>query len=115
MALAGFLRSLRVALWQAVANDVLDNAKAAAYSGMLMLFPAFLVVTTLLAVVPAGNNLLGELRTASEQFLPADTMSLLQSYFIARRAFSLQVLLSAAGLSAFAAFFDLRAEEVHKR
>jgi membrane protein len=105
MALAGFLRSLRVALWQAVAaNDVLDTAKAAAYSGMLMLFPAFLVLTTLLAVVPAGNNLLGELRTASEQFLPADTMSLLQSYFIARRAFSLQVLLSAAGLSAFAAW-----------
>jgi membrane protein len=104
MAKVGFLRSLRVALWQAVANDVLDTAKAAAYSGMLMLFPAFLVVTTLLAVVPAGNNLLDELRAASEQFLPADTMSLLQSYFLARRVFSLQVLLSAGGLSAFAAW-----------
>jgi membrane protein len=102
--LAGFFRSLRTALLQAVANDVLDTAKAAAYSGMLMLFPAFLVLTTMLAVIPAGNNLLDKLRIASEQFLPADTMSLLQSYFQSRRVFSLQVLLSAVGLSCFAAW-----------
>jgi len=104
MVLAGFLRSLRSAAWQAMGNDVLDIAKAAAYSGMLMLFPAFLVLTTMLALVPAGNNLLSELRTASEQFLPADTMSLLQSYFQTRRAFSFQVLLSATSLSGVAAW-----------
>ena len=102
--MAGFLRSLRTAVWQAMGNDVLDIAKATAYSGMLMLFPAFLVLTTMLALVPAGNNLLNELRTASEQLLPADTMSLLQSYFQTRRAFSFQVLLSATSLSGFAAW-----------
>ena len=100
---ARFARALRAALWQAVQNDVLDTAKATAYSGMLMLFPAFLVLTTMLALVPAGNTLLDALRTSSEQFLPADTMSLLQSYFQTRRAFSLQVLLSATSLTAFAA------------
>jgi membrane protein len=99
----GFARALRAALWATVQNDVLDTAKATAYSGMLMLFPAFLVLTTLLALVPAGNTLLDALRTSSEQFLPADTMSLLQSYFQTRRAFSLQVLLSATSLTAFAA------------
>ena len=104
MVLAGFLRSLRTALWQAMGNDVLDIAKATAYSGMLMLFPAFLVLTTILALVPAGNNLMDELRSASGQVLPADTMSLLQSYFQTRRAFSFQVLLSAASLSGFAAW-----------
>jgi membrane protein len=98
-----FARALRAALWQALQNDVLDTAKATAYSGMLMLFPAFLVLTTLLALVPAGYTLLDALRTSSEQFLPADTMTLLQSYFQTRRAFSLQVLLSAASLTAFAA------------
>src|SRR5271170_6794375 len=98
-----FGRSLRAAVWQAVQNDVLDTAKATAYSGMLMLFPAFLVLTTMLALVPAGNTMLDALRTSSEQFLPADTMSLLQSYFQTRRAFSLQVLLSATSLTAFAA------------
>lgn len=102
--MTGILRSLRTAIWQAIGNDVLDTAKAAAYSGMLMLFPAFLVITTLLAVLPAGNGLLDELRTASEQILPADTMSLLQSYFHAQRAFSVQVLLSAVSLTVFAAW-----------
>jgi membrane protein len=100
----GFIRSLRTAVWQAVIGDVLDTAKATAYSGMLMLFPAFLVLTTLLAVVPSGNNLLNELRTAAEQVLPADTMSLLQSYFQARKAFSVQVLFSAISLTVIAAW-----------
>ena len=82
-------RSLRAAIWLAVQNNVLDTAKATAYSGMLMLFPSFLVLTTLLALVPAGNTLLDALRNSSEQFLPADTMSLLQSYFQTQRGFSL--------------------------
>src|SRR5271154_4374076 len=95
MALAEFSRNLRVAVWQSVQGDSLDIAKAAAYSGMLMLFPAFLVLTTILALVPAGYSLLDELRSASEQFLPSDTMSLLQTFFQPRHGFSLQLLLSA--------------------
>ena len=98
-----FAHSLRLAIWEAMQNHVLDTAKATAYSGMLMIFPAFLVVTTMLALVPAGYTLLDTVRNASEQFLPADTMSLLQSYFQTRRAFSLQVLLSAISLTVFAA------------
>jgi len=99
---ARFARSLRLAIWQSLQNHVLDTAKATAYSGMLMIFPAFLVITTMLALVPAGNNLLDAIRVTSEQFLPADTMSLLQSYFQTRRVFSLQVLLSAISLTIFA-------------
>jgi membrane protein len=102
MVLAGFFRSLRSAFWQSLANDVLDNAKATAYSGMLMIFPAFLVLTTLLALIHARSAVLDEFRTASEQFLPADTMSLLQSYFETQRVFSLQLLLSATFLSCLA-------------
>lgn len=97
-----FAHSLRLAIWEAMQNHVLDTAKATAYSGMLMIFPAFLAVTTMLALVPAGYTLLDTVRNASEQFLPADTMSLLQSYFQTRRAFSLQVLLSAISLTVFA-------------
>jgi membrane protein len=103
MTLADRFRFLRTALWQAMDNRALDTAKATAYSGMLMLFPAALVVTYLLALVPAGYTMLDALRSASEQFLPDDTMSLLQSYFESRRAFSMQVILSASSLSLFAA------------
>jgi membrane protein len=101
--LVRFARSLRLAVWESLQNHVLDTAKATAYSGMLMIFPAFLVTTTILALIPAGNTLLDTVRATSEQFLPADTMSLLQSYFQNQRVFSLQVLMSAVSLSAFAA------------
>jgi membrane protein len=98
-----YAHALRAAVWHSIRDNALDTAKAAAYSGTLMLCPAFLVVTTLLALVPSGYTLLDTIRTASEQFLPPDTMSLLQSYFYGRRAFSLQVLLSASSLTFFAA------------
>ena len=104
MQVAPYCRSLYTAIRQSLSSDVLDTAKATAYSGMLMLFPSLLALTTMLALIPAGNNVLDELRAASEQFLPADTMSLLQSYFETRKAFSLQLLLSAGTLSAIAAW-----------
>ena len=85
-----------------LAHDVLNTAKAAAYSGMLMLFPALLVLTTLLAQVQEGPTFVGELRAFFEQFLPADTMEMLQTYVLARPLHSFQVLLSAVALSLFA-------------
>lgn len=94
--------NLRDALWQALEHDVLNTAKAAAYSGMLMLFPALLVVTTLLAEVQEGPNLVGEFRILLGHFLPGDTMDLLQSYLLSRRVHSHQVILSATSLSLFA-------------
>ena len=97
-----FFISLRDAIGQALDHDVLNTAKAAAYSGMLMLFPALLVLTTLLAQMPEGTTLVGEIRGISEQFLPADTMNLLQSYVVSSRIHSGQVIWSAASLTLFA-------------
>ena len=81
---------------------MVNTAKAAAYSGMLMLFPALLVITTLVAEVNEGSRLLGGLRALFEQFLPPDTLDLLQSYVVTRPLRSSQLLLSAAFLSLFA-------------
>jgi len=97
-----FVAHLRSAAVQALANDVFNTAKAAAYSGMLLLFPALLVITTLLAQVPEGPSLVGEVRGAFEQMLPADSMDLLQSYVLNQRFHSTQVILSATSLSVFA-------------
>ncbi len=97
-----FLAHLRHAAAQSLANDVFNNAKAAAYSGMLMLFPALLVVSTVLAQVPQGNTLVGTIRGAFEQILPADSMDLLQSYVLSRSFHSNQLILSAGALSIFA-------------
>lgn len=97
-----FFREFRKAIVLALEDDVINTAKAAAYSGMLMLFPALLVLTTLMAQVQAGTTLVGEIRSVFEQFLPADTMDLLQSYILTRRIYSAQLILSATGLSIFA-------------
>lgn len=97
-----FLQHLRNAAVQSLADDVFNTAKAAAYSGMLMLFPALLVITTLLAQIPQGTTLVGTIRGAFAQMLPADSMELLQSYVLNRSFHSAQVLLSACSLGIFA-------------
>ena len=97
------LQTIQQTAQQAIQHDVLNTAKAAAYSGILMLFPALLLGTTALAFMPEGNSLLDQFRVGAEQFLPADTMSLLQSYFQSRKLHSVQVLGSAVALSAYAA------------
>jgi membrane protein len=100
--MASFVRQFRKALWLALEHDVLNTAKAVAYSGMLTLFPALVVFTALLAQGPEGTSLVGEMRGAFEQFLPADSMPLLQSSLQTHRLHSAQLLFSAAGLSIFA-------------
>jgi len=96
-----FAMHFRKALWLALEHDVLNTAKAAAYSGMLMMFPALVLLTTLLAAVPEGTTLMGEIRAAFEQFLPADALSLLQASLQASRMRSAQLLISATGISIF--------------
>jgi membrane protein len=92
----------RRALALATEHDVFNTAKAAAYSGMLFAFPAILVVTTLLASVPEGTTLVGDVRSSLGQFLPAGSMDMLETALESRHLYSAQVLLSAISLSLFA-------------
>ena len=100
--MARTIHHLRQTLWQAIEHDALNSAKAAAYSGMLMLFPTLVVMTALLAQAPEGTTLVGEVRSSFEQFLPADSMSVLQTAMQARQIHSTQLILSAGSLSIFA-------------
>jgi membrane protein len=69
---------------------------------MLMLFPAMLVGTVLLSLVQEGTTLTGAMRGTFEQFLPADTLDLIQSYVLSRRAVTGPLMVSATCLSLFA-------------
>jgi len=97
-----YFARIREALLHAYAHDVVNTAKAAAYSGMLMFFPALLVITTLLAQVEEGPSFVGETRSVLEQFLPPDTLDLVQSSILTHHFHSGQVILSATCLSLFA-------------
>ena len=97
------LRKLRRALLAALAHDVLGSAKAAAYSAILCLFPTILVVTTVIAMAPESDSLRGELKTSFTELLPADTMTLLHSYFTNQKVRSGQVVFSSTLISLLAA------------
>jgi membrane protein len=98
-----FSTKLRKAIWLALKHDVINTAKATAYSGMLMLFPAIVALTTLLARVPEGTTLVGEIRRSFAEFLPLDSLSILQTSVQSHPMQSTQLLFSAASLSVFAA------------
>jgi membrane protein len=97
-----FLRSFRKAVFLALEHDVLNTAKAAAYSGMLMFFPAFIVLTALIARVPEGSTVVGEIRWVSGQILPADTVRVMLSSMQARALGSTRLIASGISLSIFA-------------
>jgi membrane protein len=96
------LRNIRKTLWRAFEHDVFNTAKAAAYSGMLCFFPAVLVTTALLALVPEGSSLAGEMRYSLETVLPPGTLDLLQTSTNDHPMQSSQVILSALLFSVFA-------------
>jgi membrane protein len=99
----GILHRIRHAALQALAHDLVNTAKAAAYSSMLMLFPALLVITTLIAQVESGGRMVGGMRSILDQLLPPDTLAMLQSLVFDQHLRSAQVILSATGIGLFAA------------
>jgi membrane protein len=96
------LSIIRKTLWRALDHDVFNTAKAAAYSGMLCFFPAVLVTTALLALVPEGGSLAGEMRFSLETVLPPGTLDLLQASTNDHPMRSSQFILSALLFSVFA-------------
>jgi membrane protein len=95
-------RHLREAMLRSLAHDVFGTAKAAAYSAILCVFPALLVLTAVLAMAPGSNSLRGEIRSALDEVLPADAMSLAQAYLQNQHQRSIQVLITAVLISTFA-------------
>ena len=98
-----FLRHFRKAVFLAIEHDVLNTAKASAYSGMLMFFPAFIVITALIAKFPEGPTVVGEIRWVSGQILPADTVHLMLSSMHSRNPHPGRLISSGITLSIFAA------------
>jgi membrane protein len=80
----------------------MNTSKAAAYSGMMMMFPVLLVVTTLVAQVQEDGTALRGLRALFEQFLPLDTLDLLQDYVLSQRIHSVDLILSASAIGILA-------------
>ncbi len=98
-----FGHNLHQAGWNAFRHAAFQNSKAAAYSGILSLFPTLLALTTLLALAPEGTSFLGELRYGFSQILPPDTMFLVQAYFKPGQGRSIHLIIIVCTISFFAA------------
>jgi membrane protein len=83
---------LRRAMWRAFGHGALNNAKASAYSAVLSIFPALLVVTTLLALTPETDTVRSDIRNGFSEILPPDTMTLVQAYFQTNHARSVRLI-----------------------
>jgi membrane protein len=97
------IHHLRKAAWSAFHHSSFTNAKAAAYSAILSLFPALLVATTLLAFSPETDTFRGEMRAGFSELLPPDTMSLVQAYFQTNHARSVRLLWTSSFVTVAAA------------
>jgi membrane protein len=89
-----FLDHFRMALWRAFEHDAFAVAKAAAFSAILTLFPAILVLASILSFSHLTEALMRELSHALGRILPEGTNSAVMQYFTGNKPVRLKVLLS---------------------
>lgn len=94
------------ALTKALDHDALNIAQSAAYSSIVALFPALIVIASLVPLLPDTAPIHSELADVLRRILPTDVMPLLESYFTpanesftSARALLLGVFVSLAGAS----------------
>ncbi|HWZ12048.1 MAG TPA: YihY/virulence factor BrkB family protein [Acidobacteriaceae bacterium] len=75
-----FLAHLRRTAQGAWTNDVLGQAKGAAYSAILSFFPALIVMTAIISYAPDEATLMGTISAAFIRILPPGTAPLLISF-----------------------------------
>jgi len=100
------------AAWRAMDHDVLNVAQSAAYSAMVALFPALIVASAVVGLLPNTAPVRYELAAFFDRVLPSDVSPLLASYFsvtqrtpTSGRALVLAVIVSVSGASGVIATF----------
>ena len=100
------------ALSRAMDHDALNIAQSAAYSAMVALFPALIVASAVVGLLPDTAPIRFELAVFFDRILPSDVSPLLASYFsvtqhtaTSGRALVLAVIVSVSGASSVIATF----------
>ncbi len=98
-----YLVLLRRAAWKAFEHDLLTLAKGAAYSAILTLFPAFLVLASLLGATRETSAFIKQFGAAVDRIFPPGTASAAMTYFQTPKHHPFHVVWSASTISLFAA------------
>lgn len=94
-----FFKHFRMALWRAFQHDAFAVAKAAAFSAILTLFPAILVIASVLSLSHSTESLMRELSHALGRILPEGTRSAVLQYFTGGKPVRLKILLSTMAIT----------------
>lgn len=81
-----FTDKVRLAFWNAFQHDCLNTAKATAYSAIFALFPALIVLASLVTFLPYAAPLRYQLALFFNRVLPATLAPLLEHYFISAKS-----------------------------
>ena len=94
---------LRRAFWQAFLHSQYSVAKGAAYSSILTLFPAFLVVASALEASHNTEGFLQQISTAVRWVLPPGSRSAALAFFQTQQHHTTRIILSASMVTLLAA------------
>ena len=94
---------VRRAFWQAFQHGQFSVAKGAAYSSILTLFPAFLIVTSVLEATHATEGFFYQISAAIGWVLPPGPNSLAISFLQSKQHHTTQILVSASLVTLMAA------------
>ncbi len=89
-----FWRHFRLALWRAFEHDAFAVAKAAAFSAIFTVFPAILVLASILSVSHTTEALFRELSHALGRILPEGTGTAVAQYFTDNKPVRLKFVLT---------------------
>jgi membrane protein len=89
-----FFRLLRLALWRAFVHDAFGVAKGAAYSSILSLFPALLVVASTLVAIRKSQDVIQSISYAVGRIFPPGSAQTAQAYFTSAQQRPIGVLIT---------------------
>jgi len=89
-----FFAHFRLALWRAFQHDAFSVAKAAAFSAIITLFPAILMLASILSISRTTEMLFREVSHALGRILPEGTHAAVMQYFTGNKRISLKFLLT---------------------
>jgi membrane protein len=94
-----FLEHLRIAFWRAFQHDAFAVAKAAAFSAILTLFPAILVLASLLTTSHTTQGFLAEIYHAVGRVLPGGTSEAVLQYFTGSKPVRVNFLITTSAIT----------------
>jgi membrane protein len=94
-----FLKYLKVAFLRSLEHDQFSVAKAAAYSAILTVFPAALLLAAILAASHTTRSFVREISFASGRIIPATSGTYLLTFLQGRKPASIGIIISTALLA----------------